>query len=238
MERPVLYGVGVGPGDPELLTLKAVKILREARHVFVASSSRNEHSLALRVAGAHIPKGTPVERLPFPMTRDREVLERAWEENARRVAEVLTREKTAAFLTLGDPALFSTFGHLARKVKEFLPGVGIVMVPGITAAQAAAARLNILLAEGEGAFVIASGLAQEEVLRKFTGGATSIALYKVYRRAERIVSLLEATGRLRETRAISFCGFPEEKIYEDPRDLSHSTPPYFTLLLVGGKPLD
>ncbi len=238
MTRPVLYGVGVGPGDPDLLTFKAARILQEVAHIFVASSTKNDYSLALRTVEKYLPGGTPIERLPFPMTRDREVLEEAWEENARRVAEVLTRKKSAAFLTLGDPALFSTFGHLARKLKSSLPETEIRMVPGITAAQAAAARLGLLLAEGEGAFVIASGLATSHVIRKFSKEATSLALYKVYRRAEEIINLLEETGRLKETRAISFCGFPEEKIYEDPKELSDSTPPYFTLLIVGGKPLD
>jgi len=236
--RPRLYGVGVGPGDPELLTLKAVRVLGEAVHVFVASSSRNDHSLALRVAEAHLKKGVPVERLPFPMTRERRLLEEAWETNARRVAEVLSRREPVVFLTMGDPALFSTFGHLARRVREILPEAEIEMVPGITAAQAAAARLRILLAEGEGAFAIASALAEEATLRKLATEFPAFALYKVYRRAGEVLRIIEDLGRLDETRAVSFCGFPEEKVYADPRDLLTSTPPYFTLLLVGGEPLD
>lgn len=238
MSGPVLYGVGVGPGDPELLTLKAVRVLREMEHIFVASSSKNDYSLALQTVREHLPPGTPVERLPFPMTRERRVLEEAWEENACRVARVLCEKNRAAFLTLGDPALFSTFGHLARRLKKHLPRAEVRLIPGITAAQAAAARLGLLLAEGEEAFVIASGLAADEVLQKLSREASSLVLYKVYRRAGAILRLLEKTGRLPETRAISFCGFPEEKIYSNPRELSGSTPPYFTLLIVGGKPLD
>ncbi|WP_168718868.1 precorrin-2 C(20)-methyltransferase [Thermosulfurimonas marina] len=232
-----LYGVGVGPGDPELLTLKALRVLQEAVHIFVASSSKNDYSLALRVVEGYLPAGVPVERLSFPMTRERARLEEAWEKNARRVAEVLREKGSAVFLTLGDPALFSTFGHLARAVRERVPEVEIEMVPGITAAQAAAARLGVILAEGEGAFLIASALAAEGVLRKLLRETSSLALYKVYRRTPEILRLLEEEGRLSETRAVSLCGLPEEKVYQDPRDLSHSRPPYFTLLLVGGKSL-
>lgn len=238
MKRPVLCGVGVGPGDPELLTLKAVRVLREADFVFVPASTKNEYSLALRVAAEYIPPERPIEHLPFPMTRDREKLEQAWEENARKVVEKLRVFSKVVFLAMGDPALYSTFGYLARWVRRLYPKVEIRMTPGITAAQAAAARFNLILTEGEEAFVLASGLAAEEVLKKFAGEKTSFALYKVYRRAPEIIEILRQTKRLKDARAISWCGFPEEIVYEDATKISGSTPPYFTLLLVGGKPLD
>lgn len=229
--------MGVGPGDPELLTLKALRVLEKAVHIFVASSSKNDYSLALRVVEDYLPKGVPVERLSFPMTRERSCLEGAWRENARQVVKVLEEKGSAVFLTLGDPALFSTFGPLAQAVREIVPEVEIEMVPGITAAQAAAARLKVILAEGEGAFLIASGLATEETLRKLTQEVSSFALYKIHRRAPEIVRLLQDLGCLSQTQAISLCGFPEEKVYQDPREISRSRPPYFTLLLVGGKKL-
>ena len=238
MKRPFLWGVGVGPGDPELLTLKAVRVIQEADFVFVSASTGKEYSLALRVAAKYIPPERPIEYLPFPMTRDREDLERAWEENARKVVEKLRRFTRVVFLTMGDPSLYSTFGYLARGVKRLWPKVEIRIVQGITAAQAAAARFNLILTEGEEAFVLASGLAAEEVLKKFAGERTSFALYKVYRRAPKIIEILKQTKRLKDARAISWCGFPEETIYEEVTQISGSTPPYFTLLLVGGKPLD
>lgn len=238
MQRPVLWGVGVGPGDPELLTLKAVRVLREADFVFVSASAKNECSLALEIAREYLPEGKPLARLPFPMTRDRERLEQAWEANARKVVEKLRVFSRVVFLTLGDPAFYSTFGYLARRVKGLWPEVEVKMVPGITAAQAAASRLKLILTEGEEAFILASGLAAEEVLKKFAREKTSLALYKVYRRAPQILKVLKETQRLHETRALSWCGFPQETVYPDPIRLSGSTPPYFTLLLVGGRPLD
>ncbi len=230
--------MGVGPGDPELLTLKAVRILQEAEFIFVSASSKNDYSLALRVAQRHLPSEIPVARLSFPMTRNREELTRAWRENAREVVARLREFSRVVFLTLGDPLLYSTFGYLAREVRRLYPEVRLELVPGITAAQAAAARLRRVLAEGEGAFILASGMAAEEALRKFAREEVCLALYKVYRRAPNILKILQETGRLPETLAISWCGLPEEKIFEDPADLLQSTPPYFTLLLVGGKSLD
>jgi precorrin-2 C20-methyltransferase (EC 2.1.1.130)/cobalt-factor II C20-methyltransferase (EC 2.1.1.151) len=84
----------VGPGDPELITLKAVNVLRRADVVFAAASTKNSHSLAVNIASSHLKEGTPVVRLGFPMTRDKNTLNTAWEENAHKVMIPLKREKT------------------------------------------------------------------------------------------------------------------------------------------------
>jgi len=120
-----LYGIGVGPGDPELITLKALKVLHRVPHIFAACSTKNSYSLALSIVRCHL-NGAGIEHLPFPMTKDTQVLASAWERNARRVLEVLATGSDAAFVTLGDPLTYSTFGYLLKTLKRLDPGVSIV----------------------------------------------------------------------------------------------------------------
>ncbi len=146
-----LYGIGVGPGDPELITLKALKVLQRVPHIFASCSPKNTYSLALDIVRCHL-NGAGIEHLPFPMTKDPEVLQEAWEGNARRVLEVLDTGSDAAFVTLGDPLTYSTFGYLLKTLKRLRPSVRVVTIPGITSYSAAAALTHIPLAEGEESF--------------------------------------------------------------------------------------
>jgi precorrin-2/cobalt-factor-2 C20-methyltransferase len=127
-----LYGIGVGPGDPDLITLKAVKTLAGVDVVFAAASTKNESSLALSIAGPHLRQGAETLRLDFPMTRDQAVLDAAWQDNARKVSGVLAQGKSAAFLTLGDPLTYSTFGYLLRTLNGLLAEIPIKVIPGVT----------------------------------------------------------------------------------------------------------
>ncbi|MFW5855254.1 MAG: SAM-dependent methyltransferase, partial [Thermodesulfobacteriota bacterium] len=104
-----LYGIGVGPGDPELIPLKAVRILSRVDVVFAASSSKNDYSLAVSIAQHHIPQGTPIMILPFPMTKDDSELRQAWRDHARVIISHVKEGKQAAFITLGDPTTYSTY---------------------------------------------------------------------------------------------------------------------------------
>ncbi|RLB04925.1 MAG: precorrin-2 C(20)-methyltransferase, partial [Deltaproteobacteria bacterium] len=103
MATGTLYGIGVGPGDPELVTLKAIKVLKKVDLVFAASSTKNHYSLAMNIVSRFVEKSIPVIFLKFPMTRDRTVLEKAWDANAKEILSHIRKGKDVAFITLGDP---------------------------------------------------------------------------------------------------------------------------------------
>lgn len=233
MEKKIgtLYGIGVGPGDPELITLKAARILGRVDVVFAAASSKNHHSLALSIAREHIPAGTPVEMLHFPMTSERSETRRAWEQNARRIAAELDAGRDAAFLTLGDSLTYSTFGYLIDRVQAFAPQAKVEAVPGITSYQAAASRLGTPLVEGEGSLMIVSGAAGGDRLRSVSPQPDTVVFLKAYRNLEDICAALEESGQYPYCAAVKHCGQPQETIVDSLEELCRQKPDYWTLII-------
>lgn len=143
-----LYGLGVGPGDPELITVKAQRILQRVQVVFHVTGPNSAASISGRIVdsvpGCHARR---VE-LVFSMARHTADRKPAWEQNAQRVAAELRNGCDCAFVTIGDPLIYSTFTYLLREVRALLPQVSVETVPGITSYQQAAAVQNLPLAEG------------------------------------------------------------------------------------------
>jgi len=203
-------------------------------YLFVAASSKNHYSLALEVVKPHLPQDKEIRRLSFPMAYEPKALEEAWVQNAKAVFEALQKGE-AAFLTLGDPTLYSTFGYLVRALLHLAPDLDYEIIPAVSAAQAAAARLKISLAEGEDKLLMASAAQGGGVVRRLADQVDTLVLYKVYRKAPDILKALEECGRLRETRGISRCSMPQERVWEVLQGTETGFP-YFTLFVVGGRP--
>jgi precorrin-2/cobalt-factor-2 C20-methyltransferase len=226
-----LYGIGVGPGDPDLITLKAIKTLGQVDIVFAAASTKNHHSLAMDIARPHIPECTPVELLRFPMTRDPSETRRAWAANAKRIIGELEAGRNAAFLTLGDSLTYSTFGYLMKFVKARAPYLDVLAVPGITSYQAAACRLGTTLAEGEGTLMITSGAAGGDRLRAISPKPETVVFLKAYRNLPDICSALEESGDYPYCVGVRSCGHPGEEIVTDVEQLCRQAPDYWTLVI-------
>jgi precorrin-2/cobalt-factor-2 C20-methyltransferase len=231
LKTGTLYGIGVGPGDPELITLKALKILEQTPHIFAATSSKNSYSLALNIVQSHL-KGAQVEPLSFPMSREKAVLQEAWEKNARRVLEVLATGSDAAFITLGDPLTYSTFGYLLKAIKRLDPAVRVITIPGITSYQAAAALTQTPLGEGEDSFLVVSGARGAAKLRETVDKTDTVVLLKTYRHANDILAALEELGLTDRSVCISRCGLDGETVVEDVRALKGQPLPYFSMIIV------
>lgn len=231
MTTGTLYGIGVGPGDPELVPLKAVRILGEVDLVFTAASTKNDYSLAEDIVRAHIPAGTVTEKLEFPMSKDKTVMESAWRQNAGHIAQRLSDGKSAAFLTLGDPLTYSTYGYILRYLKAEWPQVRVVTVPGITSYQAAAAAVNEPLVEGEESLVIMSGVHGGERLLEMGGVPENVVFMKAYRNVNGICRALQQAGMADNSVAVSNCSRADETIYWDLCQAEDQIPNYWTLVI-------
>ncbi|HKS99450.1 MAG TPA: precorrin-2 C(20)-methyltransferase [Rugosimonospora sp.] len=221
-----MIGVGVGPGDPELLTLKAVRVLSTAGRVFVpvldpADTGRAEATLA-----AHVPDER-IERLVFSLAGGSR--ERYWAAAGARVAGWLRDAGgTAAFATIGDPHLYSTFGYLAGAVRELLPGVSVATVPGITAMQALAAASGVPLAEGRERLVLLPLHGGVDGLGEVLASGATTVVYKGYRHLPEIASAASAAGR--DALYGTHLGLPDERT--GPLSTLDGEAPYLSTVLI------
>ncbi|MDP2976060.1 MAG: precorrin-2 C(20)-methyltransferase, partial [Anaerolineales bacterium] len=145
----VFYGIGIGPGDPDLITVKAANILSQCRTVFVPKARATEESIALTIAAKHLHPQADIRKLVFPMTTDKNKLHQSWIDNAKEVAAALESGLDAAFLTLGDTMLYSTYIYLVRALRDVLPDARIITIAGITAFSAAAALTHFPVGTGK-----------------------------------------------------------------------------------------
>jgi len=231
-----LYAIGVGPGDPQLLTIKAANILQRIKYVFTAASDSNGKSLALQIASQHLAPDAKIHPLYFPMTRNKERLEKAWEENCTKIKHVLQLPEDAAFITLGDPSTYSTFTYLMRKLNKSVD-LHCEIVPGITSYQASAALVRLPLAEGEESFTIVSGAKGTKELEHALTYSDNIVIIKAYKHYKEIVTFLKEKGLAEHSVAVRRCGLPGEEISFQIDEWDGEKKSYFTLLIVKKRPL-
>src|SRR5579885_522787 len=127
---PDLICVGCGPGDPELLTVKAVKAIQNADVIMCPTSKEGKDSIAYSIVSSLVdPSKKPeVVNLVFPMVKDKDILEETWEKNAQIIAEAVRKDKNVVYLTVGDPSLYSTWIYVNRELKIKYPDIKITII--------------------------------------------------------------------------------------------------------------
>lgn len=231
MTQGILYGIGVGPGDPDFITLKAVKILRKVDMVFAASSAKNAHSLAAEIAKPHLRASVPIQMIPFPMTRSKQAMEAAWQDNARTIIKVLEQGRNAAFITLGDCMTYSTYGYVLKHIQKLAPHIEICSIPGITSYQAAAARINTPLVEGQESMILLSGVTGGDKFREIRDHADNVVFLKAYKNAGDIVKALDEAGMADNSVGVVKCGLEGEQIINNINVFQGRKPDYWTLII-------
>jgi precorrin-2/cobalt-factor-2 C20-methyltransferase len=210
-----LIGVGVGPGDPELVTVKGVRVLQEADLVVVPVMDPVEQGRAEATVRANVDHDR-LRRLVFALDdRGGATAERlsAWEAAADAVADELRGgATTVAFATIGDPNVYSTFTYLADAVRERVPEVEVSTVPGITAMQDLAARSGTVLCEGTESLALLPLTAGLEAFENALQHFDSVVAYKGGRHMARVVEVLRRHDRLDGAVYGSALGLPDEAV--------------------------
>ena len=222
-----LTGVGVGPGDPDLVTVKGVKALASADAVFVPVGEAGEPGYAERVVLAHIGPER-VRRLSFALSNDAAARDQSWDAAGAAVAEVVRGGGHAAFATIGDPNLYSTFTYLATTVRGLVADVAVATVPGITALQDLAARSGTILAEGTQSLALLPFTAGADKLRNALENHDTVVSYKGGRLLPQVRAVIEETGRLGDAVFGARLGLDGEQVGDLPDDAA----PYLSTVIV------
>jgi precorrin-2/cobalt-factor-2 C20-methyltransferase len=226
-----LIGVGVGPGDPELLTVKGLRVLREADEVFVPVGDTGETGRAEATVREYLEPGR-IRRLLFALSGDEGARARNWENAATEVSEALREDKTCAFATIGDPNVYSTFTYLARTVKEYMPGVEILTVPGITAMQDLASRSGTVLLEGDERLALLPFTAGEDGLREALLGFEAVVCYKGGSRMADVLRVAQEAWRLGGAVYGSRLGIEGEEVLDASEMVGREAPYLSTVVFV------
>lgn len=222
--KGTLYGVGVGPGDPELMTLKAVRLIRENMIIAVPGADPKE-TVAYKIAVQAVPELAEKEFLPIymPMTHDPEELEKNHTKGAMALEEVLDEGKNIVFLTLGDPCVYSTFSYLQKRVEK--DGYHTELVSGITSFCAAAARLNIPLSEWNEQLHVVPAVHRLDSTLNESG---NYILMKSGKKMNQVKEILSQSGR--DVLMVENCGMENEHIYRSVEEIPDDAG-YYSLII-------
>lgn len=226
----LLYGVGLGPGDPELLTLKARKVLEESSLIFVPTPRGNGTGRALSILSSLDPgllrKAVPVE---IPMAGD---AGSKWDRAASTVLGALPHGGVCSFVNEGDPLLYGSFLHLLRQLRKRRPDLRVEVVSGIPSFIAAAAGRLAPLASGRERVVILPGPVEAGELEELLDGRTVVVLLKFNLCLEEFRRFLAREGERVEWWCVENCTLPEERLGGDLASLSGNDWNYFTLAVI------
>ncbi|MBI4634630.1 MAG: precorrin-2 C(20)-methyltransferase [Deltaproteobacteria bacterium] len=234
MTLGTLYGIGIGPGDPELITLKGARLIGNCRHVFVPKARTAAESIAMAIARRCLRHDAAIHELLFPMTVDRGELSERWKESAGEVAAVLKSGEDVCFLTLGDPLLYSTYIYLLRALREMCPDLKTMTVPGITAFSAAASLTEFPIGEAKEPVTIIPSSDDLQTVRRALAGGGTVIIMKIGKRLQEIIGLLREMGLIGQGVFVSRAGLSGQRIETNLKnmEMQDSETGYLSIILV------
>jgi precorrin-2/cobalt-factor-2 C20-methyltransferase len=262
MKKGKLYVIGVGPGDPELLTIKGMRILNSISCICVPKGREEGSSLALSIVEKVVPlEGKEIIEAHFPMRKTRgsqesgvrsqepeagsqesgvrsqkqsddlSELDAKWNETVKTVSERLKTGMDMAFITIGDPTIYSTFFYLYDRLTEADPGLDIEIIPGVSSITASAARATISLGLADEKIAVLPATYTEN-LREVFGKFDTVVLMKVHRVFNKVFEILDELGLVAHAVYIVRAGMDDEKIFRDIRKIQEDDLNYFSLMIV------
>lgn len=223
------YGIGVGPGDPELLTVKAINALKKIDVLIAPKTEKKSDSVALSIAQPYLKPSVEIIYQTFPMIKDFAAETEIFEANKEEILKILRGGRNVGFATLGDPMFYSTYIYIFKLLKPC--GVNIVTIPGVPAFLAIAAQIGRPLAYGNDILTIIPATADIEAINHALDCADAAVLMKVYKNVISVVSTLSAKSMLDEAILVSRCGLDDEKIITNLDKHKHDALNYLSTII-------
>ncbi len=235
-----LYVIGVGPGDPELLTLKAIRILKEIPCICVPKGKEEASSLALSI----IKKAISIEdkeiiEAHFPMKKTRSVssseaidIEEKWQETITNISNRLSRGIDMAFITLGDPTIYSTFFYLFNRLISIHQDLNIEIIPGISSINASASKAMISLGLADDKIAIIPATYSIGKLGEIIQTFDTIVFMKVHRVFDKVIELIKEMDLLKKAVYVKRAGMEDEKIFKDITKITKDDLDYLSILII------
>ena len=232
-----LYVIGVGPGDPELLTLKAARILREVPCICVPKGREEGSSLALSIVKKIMSLDNKnIIEAHFPMRKTKAAahagdLDAKWNETVETVMTILNGGTDIAFITIGDPTIYSTFFHLYDRLLELDPSLSIEIIPGISSITASAAQAGISLGLADERIAVVPATYADDIgmeLERFD----TVILMKVHKVFDQVLAMLDAAGLTDKALYISRTGMDDAQVVRDIRTLRGKELNYFSMVII------
>ncbi len=207
------YGIGVGPGDPDLLTVKAIRAIKEVDVIIAPKTEKKEGSVALEIARPYLKSDIEIIYQVFPMVKDFAESPEVFISNKEEILAILRQNKNVAFLTLGDPMFYSTYIYVFNLLKD--ENVNIETIPGVPAFLAIASKIGRPVAFGNDILSIIPATADVGNIDAALDASDTSVLMKVYKNFGEIVDTLAKHDMAQQATLVSRCGLPDENIIED-----------------------
>lgn len=231
-ESGTLYGIGVGPGDPELITLKGLAILQTASVVAFPEGVGGKPGIAEQIVAQWLRSNVIRLPLKFPYVQDETILAQAWQVAAQQVWQYLQQGQNVAFVSEGDVSFYSTFTYLAQTVQQIRQEVRVQVVPGVCSPLAAVASLGIPLTIRDQRLTILPALYTVEELEATLLQADVVVLMKIRSVYQQVWEVLERRGLLDFAYVVEWATLPHQKIYDRLRHHPNLELSYFSLMIV------
>lgn len=203
-----LTAIGVGPGDPDLLTIKAVRAIREADTVMCPASAEDRPSIALAVVESLLDRSRQdIIKMTFPMTKDPDILESTWKRNAARMAGEVNGGRNVVYVTVGDPYLYSTWIYMHRELERNHPAMDITVIPGIVSMFTFASKVGVSIAEGAEKVSIIPSCYELGSVREIARNSDVMVFLKDGRYFDQVIDILKESG------------FPDDSLFAIGQDL-------------------
>jgi len=228
-----LYGISVGPGDPELITVKGLRALQKARVVAFPAGLQGKSGIAHQIVAPWLSPHQLQLAINFPYVQDMAVLEAAWQLGAQEVWRYLEQGEDVAFVCEGDVSFYSTFSYLAQTLQQMHPTKSLVQaIPGVCSPMAAASVLGLPLTIRTEKLVVLPAIYQVGELEAVLDWADVVVLMKVSSVYGQVWQVLRDRNLLENSYVIERATLPNMKVYNDLRDRPNLQLPYFSLLIV------